>query len=429
LSLLKKNQFIFKSILALGALLALYSLEQQAQNGPSGLPKSRKEAAALLENAEKIYRNQPLKALELLNQIQNPKLIEPKIQGDFFLLRAKCYKLQGENHRSINDALKAESLYMEQNDSGGLMSCYSVKGNVYFETFALDAAAASYIKAHALARSLGRQDAASALTLNLGNIYAQQKQSDKAKSYYLDALESAKSQKDSSTTSYVLNNLGVLEEMNQNLPSALNYYQNALDIDIALGDTSAIASDLQNMGQTVAKQKRCATALRYLEKSLFLRRRLQNQTQVYYTMAEMAEIHRDCFGRTDSVLRICGEILEGYSLGLSQDTLTLRNCHRMLAAAYTEVRNAEAAIPHYITWRLLDSILQVRESETRLLEIQSTFDSEHQQRKNDRLAYEKILLEARSERLHAVNLALIGGILFLVALGGLFYYRKTTSTS
>jgi hypothetical protein len=69
-------------------------------------------------------------------------------------------------------------------------------------------------------------------------------------------------------------------------------------------------------------------------------------------------------------------------------------------------------------------MVQAREAQEKLLEIQASYDSEHQQRKSERLEFEKILLQTRSERLHATNLALAGALLLSLAVGVLLFYRQ-----
>ena len=423
--LLIKNTFLSKG-LGVGFLIVFFlSLEQRAGTDTT-LRRQHADlnrVKAVMDRVEKLYRTQPGQAMRMLDDLGPVNRLGMSQKGTWHLLKSKCYQRQNKYQQSIEEALKAETSLHKSNDSSGLMGCYSIKGNAYFHLLALDASAECYRKAVRLAVALGRKDAEADLTLNLGNIYAQQKDWNQAGAYYRDALLYYKNTKDP-MVSYVLNNLGVVEEMNSRYREAHNYYTQAWRLDTQLGDSMAIASDLINLGEVCLKLQQCQESLQRLRQALNISRAMDNGGYVSRILMLQAEGHLRCGGGRDSALHYARQVVRFVEQKLSEDTLNLRKAHAMLASQLTASGQTEEAVPHYKAWRLLDSMVQAREAHQKLLEIQASYHSEHLQRKSERLEFEKILFQTRSERLHATNLALAGALLLSLAVGVLLYYRQ-----
>jgi tetratricopeptide (TPR) repeat protein len=224
--------------------------------------------------------------------------------------------------------------------------------------------------------------------------------------------------------SYVLNNLGVVEEMNGRYREAKKYYTQAWRLDAQLLDSMAMASDLINLGEVCLKLQQCQESLQCLRQALSISKALDNGGYVSRILMLQAEGHLRCGGGRDSAMHYARQVVRCVEQNLSEDTLNLRKAHALLASQLTALGQANEAVPHYKAWRLLDSIVQAREAQEKLLEIQASYDSEHLQRKSERLEFEKILLQTRSERLHATNLALAGALLLSLAVGVVLYYRQ-----
>jgi tetratricopeptide (TPR) repeat protein len=420
-----KNTILSKSLGVVFLFVLFLSLEQRAGTDTS-LRRQHTDldqVKAVLDRVEKLYRNQPSQAMRMLEELGPANRLNTSQRGRWHLLKSKCYQRQNKYQQSIEEALLAETSLHKYNDSSDLMGCYSIKGNAYFHLLALDASAECYRKAVHLAVALGRKDAEADLTLNLGNIYAQQKDWNQAGAYYRDALHYYQKSNDP-MVSYVLNNLGVVEEMNRRYREAKNLYIRAWRLDTQLRDSMAIASDLINLGDVCLKLQQCQESLHYLRQALNISNALGNGGYVSRILMLQAESHLRCGGGRDSALHYAREVIRSVEQYRSEDTLNLRKAHAMLASQLTAIGKTEEAVPHYNAWRLLDSLVQAREAHQKLLEIQASYHSEHLQRKSERLEFEKILLQTRSERLHATNLALAGALLLSLSVGALLYYRQ-----
>lgn len=404
--------------------LAMFTMDHLAQNSNKPANLSPREAEALLQRAEKAYRKSPQLALQLLGQITDPGQLNPDLRGDFHLIQAKSYQVQNKTQQCITEALKAEEFMTRANDSIGLMSCYILKGNAYFDLLALTASAESYIRGMNLALALGRQDAVTAVTLNLGNVYAQQKDWFRATRYYREALERYKKENDSPMMSYVLNNLGVAEEMNGQLGNALKYYNKALQIDKSNRDTLAITSDFCNRSEVLSKMGKYAEAMEGYKEGLVLAKSIQNNEYIALILSMKAESLYTMNGPSDSVESWCKQAIRMFENKTCQDLLVLRRCHRLMAELLGKSSNPGLAMPHFKAWRELDSLIMTRENDQRLLEIQTSYDSEHQQRRSDQLAFEKSIIQAQHDRLQAINMTLIISFLMVILSAVLIYFWK-----
>lgn len=409
---------IFLTILFLLAFLAVDHLAQGPNKPPNQSPG---QAKALLIKADKVYRERPQEALHLLGQITDPGKLSIELRGDFHLIQAKSYQVQSKTQQCITEALKAEELMTRSNDSSGLMSCYILKGNAYFDMLALTASAESYIQGMRLAQALDRQDAVTAVTLNLGNVYAQQKNWLRARRYYQEALEQYEKENSPPKMSYVLNNLGVLEEANGKLIEALKYYNKALQIDKASGDTLAITSDLCNRSEVLFKLGKFSEAMKDYDQSMVLAGIIQNNEYIAQILSNKAECLYRMNGPSDSVEAWCLQVIRMFENKTCQDLLVLRSCHKLLAELLGKSPKHQQAIPHFSAWRELDSLIMARENDQRLLKIQASYHSEHQQRRSDQLAFEKSIIKAQHDRLQAINMVLIISLL-LVILSVIFVY-------
>jgi len=402
----------------------MITMDHLAQNSNKPANPSPKQAEALLLKAEEVYRQRPQEALQILGQITDPRELNPNLRGDFHLIKAKSYLIQYKTQECITEALKAEELMTRSDDSSGLMSCYILKGNAYYKLLALTASAESYIQGMNLAHALGRQDAVTAVTLNLGNVYAQQKDWSQAKRYYHEALERYEKEKDAPMMSYVLNNLGVAEEMNGKLENALKYYNKALQIDKSSKDTLAITSDLCNRSETLSKMGKFSEALEGYNQSLELAKVIQNNEYIAQILSKKAECWYRMNGSADSVESWCLQAIRILENQAGEDLLDLRRCHKLLAEVLGKSPNPRLAIPHFQAWRELDSLIMARENDQKLLEIQASYDSEHQQRRSDQLAFEKSIIQAQHDRLRATNMTLIISFLMVILSAVLVYFWK-----
>jgi tetratricopeptide (TPR) repeat protein len=403
-------------------LLAMFVMDHLAQNPTNPPNLTHRQTEDLLLKAEKVYRERPQEALQLLGQITDPDKLAPNRRGDFHLIQAKSYQVQKKTQQCITEALKAEELMTRSDDSSGLMSCYILKGNAYFDLLALTASVESYIKGMNLALALGRQDAVTAVTLNLGNVYAQQKDWLKAKQYYLEALEQYEKETDPPMMSYVLNNLGVVEEMNGNLENSLKYYNKALKIDKSSKDTLAITSDLCNRSEVLSKMGKFSEAMEGYKQSLGFAERIQNNEYIAQILSKKAECLYRMQGSSDSVESWCLQVIRIFENQTCRDLLVLRRSHRLMAEVLGESSNPRLAIPHFKAWRELDSLIMNKENDKKLLEIQASYDSEHLQRRSDQLAFEKSIIQAQRDRLQATNMTLIISFLLVILAAVMVYF-------
>jgi tetratricopeptide (TPR) repeat protein len=421
---LKENLRFPQIFLGVLFFLALFAIEHQAQKPNKETVLTPKRAEDLIHRAQDAYKERPQEALRLLQQITNPEKLPEYLRGDFHLVKAKSYQVQNKSQACITEALKAEEIMTHANDSSGLMSCYIVKGNAYYHLLALTASAESYIAGMNLAIALRRQDAVTAVTLNLGNIFAQQKDWLRAKQYYKEALDRIEQTKDQSMMSYVLNNLGVTEEMNGKLSKALSYYNKAYKLDVRIKDTLAMMSDLCNRSEVYFKMGRHVQALEGYNQSLTLANIIQNQEFIAQILSKKAECLYRMKGSIDTIEKWCMEAIRMFENKSCQNLLVLRRSHILMAETAAESPNPRRAIQHYKAWRELDSLIMSKESDQRLLEIQATYESEHLQRKTDQLAYERSIVKAQQERLHATNMTLIISILMVTLAAVLVFVWK-----
>ncbi len=220
------------------------------------------QIAALLNETHKIYRNQPERALKLVD-----KALDEAQKSNFESLLSRAYSLKGvvlKNKGQFPEAIESHlnSLRInEKNDVKNAMATnYNDIGIIYKTMGEYDKALESYLKSNALCEEINMVRGRIMTLNNIGTIYEAKNEIDNAVIYYNRAYEDAVKERIEDAQAIVLNNLGELYAQQGNGELARDYFRRTLALDKKTGDEIGSVYSMLNLAGTYIGSKKLDSA-------------------------------------------------------------------------------------------------------------------------------------------------------------------------
>lgn len=238
-----------------------------------------------IEQADKIYKQNPEKAIDLAHEIRNQGNQKQQALADYILLKtyervgmidtaaffgeeaiaivhelgsekkeakfterlARLYRNVGESEKALELYNKAQELYIENGDTVKVGFIENSIGISYKKMGQYEDALEHYSLALNIRKSIGDRNRVAQTINNIGNVYRLQGMLDSALSKYMSALAVFEELNDSVNMTNSLNNIGLIHKNNGDSETALKYYNRVLKIRTLLNDQRGLQSIRNNI--------------------------------------------------------------------------------------------------------------------------------------------------------------------------------------
>ena len=254
----------------------------------------------------------------------------------------------------------------------------------------------------------------------MGTLYKKSNRLNEAQAMFDNSFQLSFQIKDTSCMASALNNGGIVFEMRNDLNGALNSYNKALKLYVQISDSIGQSYCFENIGGIYLMQKNYGLAEQFLLKSLTYRLAKKMDQPIAFSYLYLGDLYQ----QKGDYLKAIGMYEKALNLSekLQYPDLQQR-AYYALAEVNKQVGGYEKALVYYTkATTIKDSLFNAMRSQ-QLTEIQTKYEVENKVQENT-LLKQKLELEGQKARNRNLILLVFLISLFLLVIGGLFYYKR-----
>ncbi len=334
---------------------------------------------------EKAY-NYSKKANEYSNEINYPDgMIKSYINlGVAYHYQSNFKKAEENMLRALKLSRDNKIPYLEGRALNGL-------GVINKNLGQLDLALEYYQKALKIEMESGKEIGVATIQGNIGIIYSMRKMYDKAKEHHYLALEIQKKLNDENAIAQSYGNLGLTFMEEEKYKDALDLFEKALKIYTESNDNGGVTRALHNMGETYMFMGKYDLAYKYLNESFEKEIDLGNQSGAIVSLCTLANL----FTRQEKYPQAISYLKNAIDMAEKIDAIyELEQAYNDLYQAYNESGDFKNALAAFIKSKELSDTIFNMESEQRMLELETIYETE---KKDRELSLQKVELKNKNK--------------------------------
>ena len=318
--------------------------------------------------------------------------------------------------------------FEEIGDQEGIASCLNATGLIYLYKNDYSKALNYFTRSLKIRNEINDRQGVASVLNNIGYIYHNQGDYPFALDYYSKSLEIREDIGDQQGIATSLINIGETYTAQDNYLKALDYYSRSLKLFEEIGNQQGVASALNNFGYAYRNQGDYPNALNYYLQSLKIREYMGDQHGIATSLNNIGNIYK-IMGNYRQAIAYCENGLElANRIGLLLEQKEGCTC---LYDVYKSIGNGNKALDYHELLTVIEDSLNAEGTSKKLQQMefqkQITVDSLAQIEK-DRLVQKANDDEVRKKN-KTINLAIGGGLLFMILAGGFFsrwrYIKKS----
>jgi class 3 adenylate cyclase/TPR repeat protein len=318
--------------------------------------------------------------------------------------------------------------FEEIGDQEGIASCLNATGLIYLYKNDYSKALNYFTRSLKIRDEIDDRQGVASVLNNIGYIYHNQGDYPFALDYYSKSLEIREDIGDQQGIATSLINIGETYTAQDNYLKALDYYSRSLKLFEEIGNQQGVASALNNFGYAYRNQGDYPNALNYYLQSLKIREYMGDQHGIATSLNNIGNIYK-IMGNYRRAIAYCENGLElANRIGLLLEQKEGCTC---LYDVYKSIGNGNKALDYHELLTVIEDSLNAEGTSKKLQQMefqkQITVDSLAQIEK-DRLVQKANDDEVRKKN-KTINIAIGGGLLFMILAGGFFsrwrYIKKS----
>ena len=376
---------------------------------------------AMIDLGKSIFASDPALAIKIGNQSLDLATKLEYREGIAYSLKnlGLAYYMHGDYPKVMDYWERSLTTFVSIGDKLGESNILNNLGAVYFNRGDDASAIDYYLKSLEVSEELGDKLRIGTALTNIAGVYANNDETfDKSLEYNLKALEELKDIRDHDAVATVCVNIGEIYYKTGIYTSALEYLEKSLNAyDLGSGD---IAYTLNTLGKVYAAKQEYLLAI-------------EHQTEAYEystSIDDKLEMTRAQLG-LGSTYMLQNEIQLAHTSFKNAETLAidiganyeLKDAYEGLSATYSMLGNYKKA--HEYQTLVTDTRDDLFNAERKkiITGLQPHFDLEKKQAQIDLLTKESELHRAKIQKQQAIKIALIAGLLLIVAISILMYWN------
>jgi len=301
-------------------------------------------------------------------------------------------------------------------DSTGIVNNLINIGNLYYLEGNLADASMFFYRALHYADLLDNKNLAAIALMNMSNVLINQANHEKAIEYLEKALAYHRTAKNRKEEANVLHNLGIVYFETKNNEQAKSYYLKALAIHEELkAELPVLVKIYNNLGLIAKEEGDFEEATEFFEKALQYARSVDDRFTEAAVLNNLGSMKIN--QRMDDGLPLIIESL-GISRELGLRKLVLSN-YNNLVQHYTTIKDFEKALDYSLQYKALNDSLYTEEVASKIIELQTRYDTEMKEKENQILRNHARILQLRILILTISILTIIIISVALISLQGL----------
>jgi len=410
---------LFSLILTSG-FSAMSNIDPDVENfsTSSEVIEQKDQFQKLIEMAEKIKHNDPVKTIELAQ-----KALELVKETSDYDKIGTAYTYIGRGHfvsGNFKEALKFHEEALKNYKNSGnklkIANAYVNIGEDYRMLSEAGEAIKHYQTAMGIYDSLGNTEKLATIYNSIGIIYRSTGNYNNAIDYYKKALTFSLNNNDSLHTSSIYNNIGnVYADLNK-LDNALEYHNKALDLRRRLNKPYYITGSLLNIGGLYERRSNNKLALEYFLEVIEISKKINDNYTLCLAYYNAGVVNNKLNQKHVAINFIYQAIYLAKKLS---NKAILVESHSLLSTIYSDLNLYKEALENKVLeYSYKDSIVKT-ENEQKLIEMQTKFETAQKEK-------EIKLLQRETEFSNLVkNIAVVGFFIGVILILIITYHFKT----
>lgn len=292
---------------------------------------------------------------------------------------AQVYVEQNDYASAHKNFSKSLELREHENDSLGIVNNIINIGNLYYLQGNHDDASTFFYRALRLADKMGNTNLQAIALMNVSNVLITQKQYDKALEYLQSALALHRLDKNMKEETNVLHNIGIIWFELGDHKKATEYYLQALELKEKLKtDLPGLIKIYNNLGLIAKEEGNLEQATGYYSSTLDIARSIHDRHAEAIALNNLGSLLM-VQGQSEALQYFNQSLGIAKSLGLRK--LILSN-YDNLKEFYQETDDFEKALDYASKYLELNDSIYYDESATKIIEMQTRYDTEVKEKEN-----------------------------------------------
>lgn len=301
-----------------------------------------------------------------------------------------------------------KSLQLRENskDTTGVANNLINLGNLRYIEGKYEEASDYFYRALRLANELGNNNLAGITLMNMANVLTQQMNYDKAVEYLEDALDFHRKEGNRKEEANVLHNIGIIHFEKNDFERAKDFFMQALTIKEELKtDPAGMIKIYNNLGLIAKEENNIELAEQHYTSTLRIARLSKDKPGEAVALNNLGSL-RMMQLNSGALEDLLGSLQIAQSFGLKK--LTLSN-YDNLQQFYSNRKDWEKAYDYAQRYRVLNDSIFNEESASRIIELQTKYDTEMKEKENQILRDSQRIQLLRNRQLTLI--AIVFGLL------------------
>ena len=380
---------------------------------------AQQNAAMLNDSAMALYKNDPQKALTILEEA----LRISKENNDQFQI-SKSKNNLGIVNRDLGNFEKAKQLSSEAlstNDSLLKASANNNIGVVNRNLAKYDEALKNYLSALDIYQAKNMKSEIATTYNSIGLVYSYNGINEKAIEYHLKAKDIFESLDNKKGISEVYNNIAIIYANDGALEKALDYFKYSLEIEEALDDKKGMAESVNNVGAVYYYLNEIDSALVYFRRSLAIEKSIGDMAGISASYNNLANVLIETERLNGTKAYIDSAMHFAQKSKIAVDIESALDNYSKYYEAKNDTKTALSYFKELVVYR--DSLLNIKTNE-KITELEIEYQTEKKEKEilSQRADLAEQELELNEKNTQLLGLAVLAVILSL--LGYLFYSQQ-----
>ncbi|MEM6264864.1 MAG: sensor histidine kinase [Bacteroidota bacterium] len=310
---------------------------------------------------------------------------------------------------------KALKVYQEIGNLERVSAVLNNKGNVLVYMGDYEGAIEQLLAALELKEQLGDSVEVARGLQNIGNVFYSLQRMEEAERYYLEALYALPKTSPvfNVVKAGIYNNLGITNSNLGRPDSSIAFYKKAMNIHLENGNKKDLAGVYDNLGVAHSRIGKFELSYEYAQKAVALYKEVENQYGIALSYQHLGSVAHELKRDKESIAYL------NESLKISREnnlTVVEGSTYEVLAQSQANLGEYEAAFTNLWKANEIEDSLRNETVQQQVSELETKYETE---RKDREIAEQELYIQQQNTRI----ILLLGGIIGLLIIGGLFYNR------
>ncbi|MDP8203420.1 MAG: tetratricopeptide repeat protein, partial [Candidatus Tenebribacter mawsonii] len=337
-----------------------------------------------------------------------------------------------ENLSDYNKALeyfrRAEAVYKEIGNKYGQALTLDNIGSIFRDLTNYDKSIEYHLRALKIHEEIDDKTGIAKNLGNIGMIYDNIGEREKALDYYHRSLKMEEELGNQLGIAGILNNIGIIYDDMRQYDIAIEYYKNSHDIYKEISNLNGVADASNNIGVAYKNQKKYEMALQFLQESLDSYNIIGRKKGIAVALNNIATVYKETEKYSQALEYFNNALIIAKDIKVRDLQIEI---YENISDIYAIKKNYKTSLQYYKLYSSIKDSTFTKERMEIISGMETTYEVEflleEQEKEIVLLQKDNEIYKLRSEKQNLALLLLVFGLVILMVIGFVFFYRYILS--